>query len=115
MRLLIPMSIIFRLLKKENLSFPLLYFYSENKTYSSDSIHIEVVGGASQKQKVTSGSNNSTDDQEVESSGKDLFINLSVNRREIFLGEPIVATVKIYSRVNIAGIMKSNTPLLTAS
>jgi hypothetical protein len=85
-------------------------FTLKNKTYSSDSIHIEVVGGVSQKQKVTSGSNNSTDATEVESSGKDLFINLSVNRREIFLGEPIVATVKIYSRVNIAGINEIKYP-----
>jgi hypothetical protein len=42
--------------------------------------------------------------------GKDLFINLSVNRKEIFLGEPIVATVKIYSRVNISGINEIKYP-----
>ncbi len=85
-------------------------FTLKNKTYSSDSMHIEVVGSSSQKQNVTSGGNNSVDDGPVESAGNDLFINLSVNRKEIYLGEPIVATVKIYSRVNIAGINEIKYP-----
>jgi BatD DUF11 like domain len=85
-------------------------FTLKNKSYSSDSMHIEVVGSASQRQNVTPGNNNLSNDSEVESSGKDLFINLSVNRREVFIGEPIVATVKIYSRVNIAGINEIKYP-----
>jgi hypothetical protein len=85
-------------------------FTLKNKTYSSDSMHIEVVSSTSQKQNIIAGSNTSTNEPEVESSGKDLFINLSVNRKEILLGEPIVATVKIYSRVNIAGINEIKYP-----
>jgi len=85
-------------------------FTLKNKTYSSDSLHIEVVGSASQKQNVTSGGNNSLNEGEVESTGNDLFINLSVSRKEIYLGEPIVASIKIYSRVNIAGINEINYP-----
>jgi hypothetical protein len=90
---------------------PPAIFTLKNKTYSSDSMHIEVIGSISQKQNTTSsGNNNSANDSEVESLGKDLFINLSVNRKEIFLGEPIVATVKIYSRVNISGINEIKYP-----
>ena len=85
-------------------------FTLKNKTYSSDSLHIEVVGSTSQKQGAPQGIINSENDQEVQPAGKDLFINLSVNRREIFLGEPVVATVKIYSRVNIAGINEIKYP-----
>src|SRR5674476_192759 len=85
-------------------------FTLKNKTYSSDSLHIEVVGSTSQKQGAPQRNINSENDQEVQPAGKDLFINLSVNRREIFLGEPIVASVKIYSRVNIAGINEINYP-----
>ena len=85
-------------------------FTLKNKTYSSDSLHIEVVGSASQKQNATSGGNNSLDEGEAESNGNDLFINLTVSRKEIYLGEPIVARVKIYSRVNIAGINEINYP-----
>ena len=85
-------------------------FTLKNKTYSSDSLHIEVVGSTSQKQGAQQGNINSENDPEVQPAGKDLFINLSVNRREIFLGEPVVATVKIYSRVNIAGINEIKYP-----
>ena len=85
-------------------------FILKNKTYSSDSMHIEVAGTTAQKQNVTSGGTNSSNDTEVESSGRTLFVNLSVNRREVFLGEPVVATVKIYSRVNIAGINEIKYP-----
>src|SRR5664280_1931100 len=85
-------------------------FILKNKTYSSDSLRIEVIGSNSQKQSSGPGKTNSNNNQEVESSGKDLFINLSVNRREILMGEPVVATVKIYSRVNIAGINEIKYP-----
>lgn len=85
-------------------------FTLKNKSYSSDSLHIEVIGSTSQKQAGPQGNNNAENEPEVESSGRDLFINLSVNRREIYIGEPVVASVKIYSRVNIAGINEIKYP-----
>jgi len=85
-------------------------FTLKNKTYSSDSLRIEVVGSTTQKQNSQQANTNSETDSEVEANGKDLFINLYVNRKEIFLGEPVVATVKIYSRVNIAGINEIKFP-----
>ncbi len=85
-------------------------FTLKNRTYSSDSIHIEVIGSTAQKQNTTSAGNNLSDDQPAESSGKDLFINLYVNRKDIYIGEPVVATVKIYSRVNIAGVNEIKYP-----
>jgi hypothetical protein len=89
---------------------PPAVFVLKNKTYHSDSLAIEVIGSAAQKQNAVSGNQDSQTDADVQSSGKDLFINLSVNRREVILGEPIVATVKIYSRVNIAGINEIKYP-----
>jgi hypothetical protein len=85
-------------------------FTLKNKTYSSDSLNIEVIGGTSQKQGRTQGNTDTGIDSEVEPSGRSLFINLSVNRKEVFIGEPVVATVKIYSRVNIAGINEIKYP-----
>jgi hypothetical protein len=85
-------------------------FTLKGKTYSSDSMHIEVIGATAQKQNVRSGNNNSPDNEEVESAGRTLFINLSVNRKDVYLGEPIVATIKIYSRANIAGINEIKYP-----
>jgi BatD DUF11 like domain len=85
-------------------------FTLKNKTYASDSMYIEVAGSSAQKQNVTAGNTNTADDSEVASSGNSIFINLSVNRKEIYLGEHIVATVKIYSRVNISGINEIKYP-----
>jgi hypothetical protein len=85
-------------------------FVLKNKTYHSDSLQIEVIGSTSQKQNASPGNQDNQTNSDVQSSGKDLFINLSVNRREVFLGEPIVATVKLYSRVNIAGINEIKYP-----
>ena len=85
-------------------------FTYKNKTYSSDSMHIEVIGGSAQKQSSGPSNSGESENSDVISAGNDLFINLAVNRKEIFLGEPIVATVKIYSRVNIAGINEIKYP-----
>ncbi len=82
-------------------------FTLKNKTYSSDSIHIEVVGNGSQQKTASS---NLTDDQKIETAGKDIFVNLILSRKEVYLGEPITATVKIYTRINIAGLNEIKFP-----
>ena len=85
-------------------------FTLKNKSYSSDSMHIEVVGSSSQKQNVPAGTGSAVKESGVESSGNDIFVNLSLNRKEVYLGESIIATVKIYTRVNISGINEIKFP-----
>jgi hypothetical protein len=85
-------------------------FTLKNKTYVSDSILIEVVGNASVKQNANPGTKTSTKESNIESSGRDLFVNLSLNRKEIYLGEHIVATIKIFTRINISGINEIKLP-----
>jgi hypothetical protein len=85
-------------------------FTFKNKTYVSDSLYIEVVGGSSQKQNNASGGNASSSEAEVESSGRDIFVNLALSRKELYLGEYIVATVKIFTRVNLSGINEIKFP-----
>jgi len=85
-------------------------FTLKNKTYTSDSIFIEVVGNAAQKQNNASAPNDGSGNSSVEPSGRDVFVNLSLNRKEIYLGEHVVATVKIYTRVNLSGINEIKFP-----
>ncbi|MCX6326798.1 MAG: BatD family protein, partial [Bacteroidia bacterium] len=85
-------------------------FTLKNKTYASDSMYIEVVGNSSRKQNVSAEGNNTANESGVESSGGDIFVNLSLNRKEVYLGEHIVVTVKIYTRVNISGINEIKFP-----
>jgi hypothetical protein len=85
-------------------------FTYKNKTYSSDSMRIEVIGNnSSQKQNASAGGNNATTESNVEPNG-DIFVNLLLNRKEVYLGEYIVATVKIFTRVNISGINEIKFP-----
>ncbi|MBK9390169.1 MAG: protein BatD [Bacteroidetes bacterium] len=86
---------------------PPAIFTLKSKSYSSDSLFIEVVGNGSQQK--TASSNRATD-QEVETGGKDIFVNLLLSRKEVYLGEPITATVKIYTRINIAGLNEIKFP-----
>jgi hypothetical protein len=85
-------------------------FTLKGKTYLSDSLHIEVISNASQTQNVPSGGNVAKDETAVESSGNDIFVNLGLSRKELYLGEHIAATVKIYTRVNLSGINEIKFP-----
>jgi hypothetical protein len=85
-------------------------FTLKNKTFVSDSMYIEIVGNSSQKQSTPGSSKSTANDSHVESSGGDIFINLSLSRKEVYLGEHIVASVKIYTRVNLSGINEIKFP-----
>jgi len=85
-------------------------FKLKNKTYSSDSMYIEVVGQSSRKQDASAEGNSATENSEVESSGEETFVNLSLNRKEIYIGEHVVATIKIFTRVNLSGINEIKYP-----
>ena len=43
-------------------------------------------------------------------SDNDLFMNISLSRSNVVLGEPITATVKLYQRVNISGFESASFP-----
>lgn len=82
---------------------PPAVFTLKNKTYVSDSMHIEVLGSTAQKQNIQAGVNPKGIESDLESSGNDIFVSLSLDRKDVYLGEHIIATVKLFTRVNIAG------------
>jgi hypothetical protein len=86
-------------------------FVHKNKTYSSDSLRIEVVSsGTSSQTAAAPGAGNIENDEPVRETGDDIFLNLSLDKKEAFVGEHIVATVKIYTRVDISGINEIKFP-----
>ncbi|MBG0859899.1 MAG: protein BatD [Bacteroidales bacterium] len=87
-------------------------FTLKNKTYLSDSLYIEVISSTARQQNVQTGVGTETDGA-VEPSGSDFFVNVSLNRREVYIGEHIVATVKLYTRVSLAGINEIKFPEFT--
>lgn len=69
---------------------------------SSRAVNVEVVAGASS----SSSSSQTQQPQQkttVQKSGSDLVLDLTVSRTSVVVGEPIIATLKLYQRVNVAG------------
>ncbi len=92
---------------------PAVYTF-RNKAYQSDSIFIEVIGSNTARQNTGQDAANTQENNgNIESGGGDIFINLSLSRKEIYIGEPIVATVKIYTRVDLSGINEIKFPAFT--
>ena len=85
-------------------------FKLKNKEFFSDSLHIEVISNASQKPTGANANNASTDNTVVEYAGSEIFVTLSLNRSEVYLGEHIAATVKLFTRVNLSGINEIKFP-----
>jgi hypothetical protein len=90
-------------------------FTLKGKTYYSDPMKIEVVSSNNQpaQQNVQAGGNQPKTNPNVENAGSGISLDLSVNKRDVYLGEGIVAGVKIYTRTNIAGINEIKYPAFT--
>ena len=82
----------------------------KNKTYYSDSLRIEVIGSSANRQNVAAPGRSSGAQEQVEETGDDIFVNLSLDKKNVFIGEPIGVTVKIYTRVDITGINEIKYP-----
>jgi hypothetical protein len=82
----------------------------KNKTYSSDSIRIEVVAVNSSSRQGSTVPGNDIAEADIEDTGEDVFVNLTVDKRNVFVGEPLSVTVKLYTRVDISGINEIKYP-----
>ena len=80
------------------------------KSYTTKELSIEVVkgeaqqNGQQQQQGVAGGNAQSSQRSSTgEVSSKDVFLKLSFSKTKVVKGEPIIATLKLYTRVPIAG------------
>lgn len=96
-------------LKEGNFVIPPAAITIKNKTYYSDSLRIEVLGSNQGQQNVQGAVRNRTDEL-IEETGDDMFVTLSLDKKEVFIGENIGVTVKIYTRVDISGINEIKYP-----
>ncbi len=101
-------------LEAGNFVLPPASYTVKNKTYYSDSIRIEVVGSGAVQQNALTGANTGTGTRtRPEPAGSELYVDLTLNRREVYIGEHITATVKIYTRVDLSGINEIKYPSFT--
>jgi hypothetical protein len=83
---------------------PPAVFKLKNREYKSDSLRIEVVADASQAGKGTE------EEKGQAAASGDLFVNMLLNRREVYVGEPVTATVKLFTKVDLQGINEIKYP-----
>ncbi len=85
----------------------------KGKTYQSNQVQIKVVKGTGgQTSSTGSGTTDNQDEQEQTVKGN-LFVRVLISDRNIYMGEPTVATVKIYVKpenVNLSGISDYQMP-----
>jgi hypothetical protein len=77
----------------------------DGKKYKSNSFNIEVVGNANAKQQATQSQNNQQNSSEaVEASNEDIFLRVIVDKKNVYNGEYLTASIKLYTRVDISQI-----------
>ncbi len=85
----------------------------EGKEYKSKPLAIEVVKGQASAQRQTNRSGNAnmnTTDPAASIKSDDLFIRLLVSKREVLKGEPVIATLKLYTKINLANLGNFKAP-----
>lgn len=79
-------------------------------------VSVEVVAGQKSASQPQSAQSQSSIPQQARPQNQqgvrqgDIFLVLSLDRRNVVVGEPIIATIKLYQRVNIAGFEGVNFP-----
>lgn len=86
------------------------------KQYKSNALTIEVVkgnggqGGQGIGQNLQGNRNAQENTNMADVKGEDLFVRVSVNKTNIYQGEPIIATIKVFTKVNLVGFENMKFP-----
>ncbi|MCK5462041.1 MAG: protein BatD, partial [Bacteroidales bacterium] len=81
----------------------------ENKKYTSNTVKIEVIAGEKPSATPQSSNTQSQQTQDIDVSDE-LFIRILTDRKNIYRGEYIIATIKLYTRLSITGFGESEMP-----
>lgn len=87
-------------------------FRYKNKDYRSDSLYIEVIKNGTSRQANANPKEQAGKEQTATEpgNGSDIFIMLTLSRNEVYLGEHIIASVKLYTKVNLSGLNEVKFP-----
>jgi len=85
----------------------------KGKNFSSNALSIEVVKGSTPASQPQQGAQ-SPSGEEAESikGGKDLFAAFLVDKRNVYLGEPVIVTLKVYDRMGLSRLAPPKLPAL---
>lgn len=88
----------------------------DGKQYQSNAIKIEVVkgaGGNSNAGNRRESNQAAQPDASATINEENLFVKVDVSRRNLYLGESLVATIKVYSKVDLTNFGRSKFPAFT--
>ena len=110
----------FRATKKGTFPIPIASVKIDGKTYRSKAQNIEVVDNTTaanaaqqtqQNMRQQNGySSRVQDDPQPETASNDVFARVFVNKSTAYIGEPILATIKLYTNKDITGINDHSLP-----
>lgn len=113
----VTQSYILQAVKDGTFTLPAATCTIDKTEYSSGGFTIEVVKGETAQQPAASGSSTQNDNRQAESAAQsstsadqDVFIQLTVGKRDLVKGEPVAATLKLFTRADIAGFEDVNFP-----
>ena len=81
-----------------------------NKTYKTDPFVIEVVKGSSNPPAGNQQQSGQTTESGPKPDNEDIFVRVEVSDRNVYLGQDLVATIKIYTRLDLAGFENAEFP-----
>lgn len=90
----------FRALKEGTFTISPAKVKYKGKTWESNAITVEIVGTGSQQQ----GQQQDNPSQTVTNPGEDVFVRLHVDKHTAYIGEQIIAWVKIYTKIDLSGL-----------
>ena len=83
----------------------------DGKTYTSNSLTINVIKGkANNTQNNNNSNSNSNQANSNQINADNIFVRVYLNKNSAYIGEQIIATVKLYTRVGISGFDEINFP-----
>lgn len=87
----------------------------KGETIYSKPVTIEVAASSSASKSSSSSSQSARQSQPRQSQGSvvqddDIFLNITLSRSNVVVGEPVTATIKLYQRVNVVGFESASFP-----
>ena len=94
----------FRAVKEGKFTIPSASAKIRNKTIRSNAVAVEVIKAKEPAQQNPPATGSNSNPQPNNISDKDLYVSLIPDKKEVYLGEPITVTIKIFTRVNLSGV-----------
>jgi hypothetical protein len=96
-----------RALKEGKFTIPAASAKIKNKACKSNPVNIEVIASRNQPAKSNPAASEGGQKQNGSIVDNDVLVSLLLDKKEVYLGEQIIATVKIYTKVNLSGVDNS--------